>query len=175
MVGMGDLPGGDFDSYAYKTSADGSIVVGASISDKGTEAFRWVLSERDTGDGAMEGLGHLTSGDPTSSATDVSADGSVVVGYSGTSSGREAFIWDETHGMRDLRRVLIDDYGLALDEWRLIQGCEISDDASVIAGYGINPDGDTEAWVVAGIPEPAALSLLVIGGLAVLRRRRRGC
>ena len=45
MVGLGDLPGGDFYSDALDVSADGSTVVGVSISTgdsfTGLQAFRW--------------------------------------------------------------------------------------------------------------------------------------
>ena len=41
MVGLGDLPGGDFYSTAYGVSADGSVVVGRGRSASGVEAFRW--------------------------------------------------------------------------------------------------------------------------------------
>jgi len=41
MVGLGDLPGGNFNSTAEDVSADGSVVVGSSeISSGNTEAFR---------------------------------------------------------------------------------------------------------------------------------------
>ena len=71
--GRGDLPGGDFESYAYDISADGSVVVGQSYSSSGREAFRW------TADGGMTGLGDLPGGTFSSDAYGVSADGSVAV------------------------------------------------------------------------------------------------
>ena len=63
----------------------------------------------------MEGLGFL-SGQAWSLARSVSADGSVVVGYS-TGADREAFIWDAVHDMRSLRAVLGDDLGLDMSGW----------------------------------------------------------
>ena len=39
FTGLGDLPGGSFNSSARGVSADGSTVVGVSSSDSGTEAF----------------------------------------------------------------------------------------------------------------------------------------
>ena len=38
---------------------------------------------------------------------------------------------------------------------------------------GLNPDRDWSSYVVEYIPEPATLSLLALGGLALLRRRKR--
>ena len=55
MVGLGDLPGGSFDSCAYGVSGDGSLVVGNGSSASGGEAFRW------TADGGMV---DLDPGDP---------------------------------------------------------------------------------------------------------------
>ena len=55
MVGLGDLPGGEFWSQATGVSADGSVIVGASYSEHGREAFVWT---RETG---MVGLGGLNA------------------------------------------------------------------------------------------------------------------
>ena len=74
MVGLGDLPGGDFSSGAYGVSGDGSVIVGYGSSASGLEAFRW------TSDGGMVGLRRLMPGgaDFESYAFhDVSGDGSV--------------------------------------------------------------------------------------------------
>lgn len=58
------------------------------------------------------GLGDLPGGEFLSDARGVSADGNTVVGYSLGEHGQQAFIWDEIHGMRDLREKLVSDYGL---------------------------------------------------------------
>jgi probable HAF family extracellular repeat protein len=50
--GLGDLPGGTFESRAYGVSADGNTVVG--YSDSGSaEAFRWTAAS------GIHGLGFL--------------------------------------------------------------------------------------------------------------------
>lgn len=82
--GLGDLPGGSFSSLPTAISADGSTVVGVSNS----QAFRWQS-------GTMTGLGFLPGGIiDSSTAQDVSADGSIVVGFSLAAAGVEAFRWD---------------------------------------------------------------------------------
>jgi probable HAF family extracellular repeat protein len=171
MVGLGDLPGGSFSSTAYGVSADGSVVVGTGNSASGPEAFRWTSS------GGMVGLGDLPGGSFSSTAYGVSSDGSIVVGFSSSSLGNEAFIWDSVNGMRNLRNVMINDFGLgsALSGWTLSQAYAISSDGTTFIGTGINPLGDTEAWLFT-IPEPstyATLLLALVASAAVRRYRGR--
>ncbi|NOX58234.1 MAG: PEP-CTERM sorting domain-containing protein [Planctomycetes bacterium] len=118
----------------------------------------------------MVGLGDLSGGAFSSFANGgVSADGSVIVGGGSTTSGSEAFIWDEGNGMRNLQ-VVLEELGLNLTGWQLSEAQGLSDDGTVITGFGINPSGFREAWV-AQIPEPATLMFLALGGVAVLRKR----
>jgi len=186
VFGLGDFPGGIVRSKALGASEDGSFVVGFSASDSGEEAFRW---QDLNGNGVVDpdekldvrypefALGDLPGGVFQSTAQDVSADGSIVVGYGTSPNGQEAFLWDESRGMRRLEDVLVDEWGLGPDEfdpdWTLIDARDISYDGSVIVGLGTNPSGETQGWVVV-IPEPATLTLLTLGGLAVVGRRKRG-
>ncbi len=200
--GLGHLSGGGVASAALDATSSG-LVVGDSDSSDGTEAFLW--------DGSIGPLPDLVSTRPGSSATAISTDGSVIVGYANTETdpllpanaepvywtesnpgisgfdtiteigrlpgatvagGRAlavsdsgqvivgvandatamdvAFIWDATSGIRDLRQVLEDDYGLDLTGWILDRATGISDvDPSgtvVVVGAGTNPDGNPEAW-----------------------------
>lgn len=173
--GLGYLPGGSALSSALGVSADGSVVVGFSYSASGTEAFRW------TETGGMVGLGDFPGGLFHSAALGVSADGSVVVGYGHSVLHWEAFIWDAVNGMRNLREVLVNDLGLgaALAGWTLWEARGISADGLRIVGWGINPDGQTEAWLAdlspSRVPEPAT-AVLVGSGVALLvvaSRRQR--
>ena len=95
----------------------------------------------------MVGIGDLAGGSFSSHARAVSADGSVVVGEGRSASGLEVFIWNATDGMRELDQVLIDDHGLDLTGWKLQNAGGISDDGTVIVGYGENPNGESEAWL----------------------------
>lgn len=156
---LGSLPGGTDRGSANAVSADGSIVFGSSSSARGQEAFRWTEA---TG---MISLGDLTSSDELSSTVnDTTPDGLVAVG----SSSAGAFLWDEQSGMRELRAVLEDEFGLDLDGWSLSSARGISADGRVIVGNGTNPSGQREGWV-ATIPEPST-ALLLAGGLLGLRR-----
>jgi probable HAF family extracellular repeat protein len=164
MVGLGYIPGGGAASEAWGVSADGSVIVGGGDSASSfAEAFRW------TSGTGMVGLGDLAGGSFLSFAWDVSADGSVVVGYGTTAVGTEAFIWDAGHGMRNLKEVLTDDYGLDLTGWTLEIAYGISADGRTIVG-----NGNHGGWV-AVIPEPSTWVLLVLGSamLGVLRLRQR--
>lgn len=129
MVGLGDLPGGSFESVAEAVSADGSVVVGWSLG----EAFRWA---------ATTGMVALGAG----TAFGVSADGSIVVGHT-PSVG--AFIWDEVHGTRNLQTELEAwSPGLIPPGWTLSLATDVSADGLTIVGVGVNPSGDSEAWIV---------------------------
>jgi probable HAF family extracellular repeat protein len=83
FMGLGDVPGGVTGSHAHGVSADGLVVVGTAAGAAGDEAFRWTI------DAGMVSLG------ANSRASDVSADGSVVVGQ----WGAEAFRWTQDTGV----------------------------------------------------------------------------
>lgn len=170
MQGLGDLPGGNYYSTAKGVSSDGSVIVGEGYSSSGYEAFRW------TSGGGMMGLGNLGG---SSTANAVSADGSIVVGRSYTSSGdRQAFVWDESNGMQSLYDLLIAlGGGGGLTGWTLYEAAAVSADCMMVAGYGLNPDGDEEAWIAtlepSNVPVPAAVWLLGSGlvGLFGIKRK----
>jgi probable HAF family extracellular repeat protein len=99
MVGLGDLPGGRFDSVATDVSADGSIVVGVSNfeisynpSGGGVEAFRWTAESGMVGIGFMEGM-TMSNGWATS------ADANVIVGMG---NGPVAIRWSAASGFSEV-------------------------------------------------------------------------
>lgn len=165
---LGTLFGDGTNSYGEAISADGTTVVGSSTVDNYSspaEAFRWTAG---TG---MVGLGDLAGGYADSVATAVSADGSHIVGYSDSANGREAFIWDENHGMRSLRDLLVY-FGLDLIPWSLQVATGVSAGGETIVGYGIDPEGHTQGWI-ATIPEPATLVLMGLAAAWAQRTRVR--
>ena len=127
MIGLGDLAGGDFTSYAHGASGDGSVVVGTSASASGDEAFRW------TSEDGMVGLGDFPGGWFFSDAYDVSADGSVVVGVSNSASGQEAFRWTSDGGMVGLGDLAGGDFSSV--------ATSVSADGSVVVGKSFSGMG----------------------------------
>jgi uncharacterized membrane protein len=169
MNELSNLGGG---SAARAISTDGHTIVGRVApfgSGVNQLAARWV-------DGSLETLG-TAPGTFDSDAFDVSANGRVIVGFAGTSifAGKRATIWDEAHGMRDLKLLLESEFGFDLTGLTLEEATGISDDGRVIVGNGLNATSQTFAWR-AVIPEPSTASLLAIGivGLAMRRRANAG-
>lgn len=171
-LGLGDLPGGQFNSRANAVSPTGSVIVGRGTSASGAEAFRWE-------NGVMVGLGDLPGGNFLSEALAVSADGSVAVGSACTSqsclsplgAGDTAFIWDGTNGMRPVKDVLQNNFGLDLTGWTLTSATGVSADGATIVGNGISPSGSPEGWI-ATIPEPGTAALLALATVLIARHRR---
>jgi uncharacterized membrane protein len=122
----------------------------------------------------MVGLEDLAGGDFDSVARDVSADGSVIVGWGTSAIGQEAFVWDATHGMRSVSGVLTD-LSVDLTGWTLRAATAISADATTIVGYGVNRSGQTEAWLanITAVPEPSAAVLLLVCSVALYIRGRQ--
>jgi len=95
----------------------------------------------------MRSLGSLPGGIPDSNAAAISSDGKVIVGHSDSARGEAAFIWTEATGMRDLRDVLENEYGIDLRGWCLGRPNSVSGDGTAIVGTGTNPSGQTEGWI----------------------------
>ena len=116
-------------SSAYAVSDDGSVIAGR-IKERGkvnTVPFRWteaggyqfLPSRKLAGNGQAE---------------DMSADGSIIIGYGQTNEGSEAFSWTEAGGMVSLGDL---EGGTLVTSGAL----SCSSDASVIVGYGTDATG----------------------------------
>jgi uncharacterized membrane protein len=176
---LGLLPGAN-SSVARRVSANGDVVVGGNDFPRApsepmnlhSEAFRWTQTN------GMESLGDLPGGRVLSTAYDVSADGSVIVGvgetsFDGTFGTSEAFYWTPQTGMLNLRDVLISAGATGLDDWTLTEARGVSYDGLTIVGTGVH-GGITEAWV-ATIPEPPTVLLFAaaLAGVTVFGVKRR--
>jgi probable HAF family extracellular repeat protein len=162
---LGTAPG-TTNSDGISVSADGSVLVGECSPDSFAggpyQAVRWTAA---TG---MVSLGFLPGG-MNSVARDVSADGAVVVGDSNDSNGNDrAFRWTAAGGMRDLQNDLVNVYGLGsqLAGWTLESATCESADGRVIAGQGVDPAGNLEAWIARLDAPPAVAGVQVNDGSA---------
>jgi probable HAF family extracellular repeat protein len=166
MSGLGDLAGGAFDSQAFGVSPNGLLVVGRGESASGDEAFLY-----QSGPG-MVGLGDLPGGTFESVAYDVT-DGGVVVGSSASAAGPEAFLWSGGTIYSLLDVLVANGLAAQVAGWTLVEARAISDDGLTIAGWGFNPNGDSEAWIttIGFVPEPST-GLLFSLGLGLLAHRR---
>ncbi len=143
--------GAVLNSTALAISADGSTIVGGTNTSPSMstsiEAAMWTGG----GYGTLTLLGDLGASSPRSRAWDVTSDGGIVVGTARNAEGDDrAFIWDAVHGMQDLAAVLLDDYGVDVGGWQLLEARGVSDPNGqgefAVVGRGINPSGDDEAW-----------------------------
>jgi len=143
-------------------------------SDLGTRAVRWDA----VGTAATE-LGTLeTHSDWVTNARAYAvSDANTAVGYDDKYSAgraiRRAVMWGLDGVALDLNMLIDPDSG-----WTLTKACDISEDGLWIGGEGLyDPDGlgpinaYDRLWVMQ-VPEPATLSLLALGGVAMLRRKR---
>lgn len=161
-----DLNGGADYSQTFGVSADGNVQVGAANS---TAAPNYASGEpcRWQNDIPL-GLGTVAGGTAVGNAIACNFDGSIVVGNTTVGGNPRAFIWDATHGMRELSIVLTNDYGLNISGWTLQDARAITPDGSVIVGYGLNPAGDVEGWI-------ARLSCAVSTSHCVAKTNALGC
>jgi len=99
FMGLGDLPGGLTESYAYAVSSDGTTVVGVGSSATAwAEAFRW------SAESGMVGLGVFPDSISTV-ALGVSPEASVIVGQWGPSTPGVTFApcrWTADEGLIEL-------------------------------------------------------------------------
>ncbi|MBL9163112.1 MAG: hypothetical protein JNL18_10285 [Planctomycetaceae bacterium] len=178
---LGDVPGFDFASVALGITPDGSVIVGQSnafLDPDGrgfpvetTVAIRWTESE------GMVPIGDLPGGGHGSTATDVSADGSVIVGWGVSAIDSEAYRWMAATGVRSIRELLLAEGidTLAMG-WTLGQANGVSADGRIIVGTGVGPGStNPQAWLVElPVPEPSSGALcLVLAALALGSRKCR--
>lgn len=134
FIPLGDLPGGDFYSSATAVSADGSTVVGSSMSGTGYDAFKWTEA---TG---MVRLGTFGTNGVTG-ATSVSGNGKIIVGntYADVNSyvDSDPFIYFDGEGFSSLSGC-----GCHGSSTRVT----ISDDGTTVVGTGANGNAYAYRW-----------------------------
>lgn len=157
MQNLGLLAATDDGSSAWGVNADGSVVAGSS----GASAVIWT-------NGVAQGLQSLP-GASNSIAYTLSADGSLIGGYSFFGQEPRATLWSQELGAVDLNNYLLT-LGIDLTGWVLQYTRDISFDGTTIVGEGTF-NGEFRGWVVT-IPAPSAAALLGMLGVMSGRRRR---
>jgi uncharacterized membrane protein len=167
-------------STATSVSADGSIVVGFSIShDQNYSAsFIWT---------AANGMVNMNVPSGKSSALDISSDGYMIVGKMfNVDDGNHAYIYDRATGQTyDLQNVLASNGVTGASNWsRLYSANAISGNSTTgynIVGQGLI-GGETRAFLIKGlttltpVPEPSTYALATIASVLMafsIRRRNR--
>jgi probable HAF family extracellular repeat protein len=127
MTLLGTLPSKP-EGYGLGVSGDGLVAVGHMYTGgvANDEAFRWTAA------GGMVRLGYLPNHTGRSYASAASYDGSIVVGSSGSGSGREAFRWTDAGGMESLGDLPGGDLDSA--------AFDVSGDGSIVVGIAASDD-----------------------------------
>lgn len=131
----------------FELSADGEMIIGRT--------WRWTLDA---------GITDLTS---VITPHSIAPDSRTILGQ----RSNRATILTADNQILDVADHLAQQHGFNLSGWQLRDIVAMSDDGTVWAGNGINPQGFREGWV-AVIPEPSSLSLLALA-MAISTRRRR--
>jgi len=168
-VVLPNIGGGKF-AEAYAMTPDGLIIAGRSDSPKGPQACIWFV-DGTTGEWVVKGLGGLSKKKLDSVATGVAykvgsdAGDLMVVGRSQSILyPSEAFVWtgnpvvedDDIGYLYDLEYILIKmgvaEQDLMGSQWILNEATGVSAAGDRIVGWGTNPEGGIEAWVVTDFP-----------------------
>jgi len=138
---------------AHDVSAGGSTLVGhlnALFVIPEIQTFNYRRAARWNG-GAISVIGpeDTSGGSADSTFLGITPDASIAVGTFRHSGPYYAATHDAINGVRNIKDVLTTS-GIDMTGWQLTAATAVSADGSVIVGYGTNPAGQTEAWVVKG-------------------------
>ncbi len=148
-VTLGDLPGGQHDSAVRGIAPSGGYAVGEISAAEGNVGYVW---SRERG---LEWLGLSPFGTTTETfAYGVSEGGTTVVGSGPTGWLSRATVWDRANGWRNLKLVLLTEYGITeANAWTMKDAIAVSADGLTIAGRGVNPCSLTDIWLVRLLPQ----------------------
>ena len=148
-----DHGGDDWFSAVTAVSADGSVVTGTRSDYQGYsyEAFRWSVETGATG------LGHITHDFwGLGQGTDISADGSVIVGYDSVNSN-EAYRWTAAGGMVGLGDLADGiDYSFA---------SAVSADGSIVIGTSVIGYNQNNSFILKPFRWTVSTGMQLVAGL----------
>jgi hypothetical protein len=130
---LGDLPGGAFFSNLGLCSRDGRVGAGRATPPSVTHAARWVEATE------WEAIGF------GGWATAISGDGWTITSVGGSNKG---YVWNPIDGARYIQDILEQEFGLTLPGWTLRRTEAVSENGRFIAGYGFNPQGEIEGFLI---------------------------
>ena len=128
--GLERLPGGEL-HVAIGVSADGTVVIGSSFANP-----LFIVRRRTPG---STPIGDLPGGEVSNYPLDISADGTTVVGYSGSDIGGEAYRWTRETGIVGL--------GLLPGGISGSRATGVNADGSVIVGTAGSGDSHEEGYI----------------------------
>ena len=152
VTDLGALPGGN-QSYAFAVNNAGQVVGYSWAYDGPYHAFLWE-------DGLMSPLALLPGGSGTI-ANDINNLGQIV----GHDVSHRAVMWEDG-AISDLNDLIPAGSGWTLRSARGIN------DLGQIVGWGII-NGNSHAFLLTPVPEPATLALLAVGGAALVAGRKK--
>ena len=173
MDPVSDLSGStpSLSSWAFDVNDSGLAVGRSRGASLGSTAADYAATLWDTTEAGSPTPVNL---DPTDVLQQSTADGINALGqvvgwgdmnpYSASTRDYHAFIWEESTGMVDLNTLIDPSSG-----WTLLIARGINDSGWIV-GYGAL-DGVGRGFAMQ-VPEPTALAMLGLGGLALIRRRK---
>ena len=143
IIKLGRLPSHN-QAFATAVSGDGRVIVGASLI-KASELHPFVWTRR-TGIQPLARPPDMVTAQPKA----LSYDGEIIVGTGRPLGGPDQAILWENGNAYILQEILASRYGLEskLLGWTLFWGSGVSGDGKTIVGFGRNPNGHTEAFMV---------------------------
>jgi probable HAF family extracellular repeat protein len=161
MVALGDLPDEPFPfAFPFGISADGTVIAGTSQMGFHPRCFRWTNET-----GMVELV--MFPGARDCQVWSLSPDGSVAVGEVTVEFRNVAMIWTQAHGMRELTTAMTE-AGLAeeIAGWEFERATAVAADNETIVGWGENPEGEGEGFIVnLGPPSLVEIPTLSHGAL----------
>lgn len=154
-------------SRAIAVSNDGHVIVGTERTNDVNAGFRW------TEEGGLVPLPNDARGFPMQ-PNSVSADGSVIVGFSTTRIATDALgmIWTKDGGLKEIKSYLLS-LGLPVEGYHFRAVRTVSADGLTIAGVADKIGGASNYGFVATIPTPGTGACGLFGCCLLALRRRR--